>query len=211
MVDQISTYVQPAQVIFALLNNSINILTLCQRSRRQSPGTHYLIGHTVFNHLYRSIAVSIQALRRFGILPMNSLVGCKLQPYMVFTFPSQAAFMPVLASIDRLCNSSSSMHIRAFSSSRIVRVAISTGTIVYAFYMCPFFAIYYYVPTTNQCFQYSDTLTITFISSWVSIYYIIVPSMMTICNIRQQLRRVYNLLFQVIMVDVPKLNYFACC
>lgn len=139
---------------------------------------------------YSCILCHTQILRRYNILWINTPVGCKLQPYLLFILPLLANLMLILASFDRFCSSSISVRLRSMSNVKIAGRSILYGTILCRIYMSPMLIIYY---GQSTCLTYSDTPITVYIFSQVIIYYILAPlcmaifGLLTISNIRNQL------------------------
>ncbi|CAF4413582.1 unnamed protein product, partial [Adineta steineri] len=108
-VDQTSIYVQPILFILVMITNILNICILRDRTLRSSPCSYYFISFSVSSILYTCILCPTQSLRRYNILWINTTVGCKLNPFLLFVLPLQASLMLILASFDRFCSSSISV------------------------------------------------------------------------------------------------------
>ncbi|UJR17694.1 hypothetical protein I4U23_004592 [Adineta vaga] len=196
-VDQTTIYVQPIHFILSMITNILNICILRDRTLRSSPCTHYFLSFSCASILYTCILCPTQILRRYNILWMNTNIGCKLSPYLLFVLPLQASIMLILASFDRFCSSSSeSIKLRSLSNVRIAQWSIIFSSILCALYMLPMMFIYDFNSNLHLCIQYSNTPTTIYAFSQIGIYYILAPIIMmifgvlTISNIRRQLTRI---------------------
>ncbi|CAF1220504.1 unnamed protein product [Adineta steineri] len=195
-VDQTSIYVQPILFILVMITNILNICILRDRTLRSSPCSYYFISFSVSSILYTCILCPTQSLRRYNILWINTTVGCKLNPFLLFVLPLQASLMLILASLDRFCSSSMSVKLRSLSNIRVARWSIILGSLLCALCMSSMIFIYDFNSTVHLCTQYSNLLTTIFTFGQIILYYILVPismavfGILTITNIRQQLNRV---------------------
>ncbi|CAF1392717.1 unnamed protein product [Adineta steineri] len=112
-VDQTSIYVQPILFILTMITNILNICILRDRTLRSSPCSHYFISFSISSILNTCFLCPTQSLRRYNILWINTTVGCKLNPFLLFVLPLQASLMLILASFDRFCSSPMSVKLRS--------------------------------------------------------------------------------------------------
>ncbi|CAF4871783.1 unnamed protein product [Rotaria sp. Silwood1] len=186
-------FIQPIHLILTIVSNTLNIFILIRRSLRSFPCTHYFLVYSIFSILYACFTCPLQFLRSYGILWTNTPVGCRMQTFIFQTTTSIANLMILLASIDRFCSSSQSAKLRSISSMKTTRWIICIGIIVYIICMSPLLAISYW---NNICLQYSNIYITIYMSSQITIYYgltlllMILFSLLTIVNIRQQLTRI---------------------
>ncbi|CAF1398967.1 unnamed protein product [Adineta ricciae] len=195
-VDQTTIYIQPIHFTLAMITNLLNICVLSTRTLRSSACTHYFLTFSFSSILYTCILCPTQILRRYSILWINTSVGCKLNPYLLFVLPMQANLMLILAAFDRFCSSSTSIKLRAISNVRIAQYSIVCTSLLCALYMLPMMFIYEFNSTLQLCVQLSTMPTTVYAFSQIAIYYILAPIIMmifgalTILNIRQQLKRI---------------------
>ncbi len=202
-VNQIIIYISPILVVLILVTNTLNISVLSRRSLRTSSCTHYFLASAIGSLVYMIFTpVHMFLSTRFGISLDSVPFGCRMLSFFVFSPLLFFIAMLVCASIDRFCSSSSSVRIRNFSNVRVAQRVIIIATIVITIYMSPFPVIYYWDYNTNQCSQYSTTLTAVYLSTRVILYYIIGPlamitfGILTINNIRNRRHRVAPMVSQ---------------
>ncbi|CAF1121078.1 unnamed protein product [Adineta steineri] len=196
-LDQISTYSLPIIMAFTFISNIINIGVLCRRKLRLSPCTHYFLALSIATLIYSSVSpMNLFFSYCYGISLDASPFGCKFLSFSIYLSALFVSLMLVCASIDRFIASSSSVHLRYLSKIQITRQLIVIISIAIIIYMSPFFIIYHWNHSNNECIQTSTAITIIYFSSRILLYYIIAPLLMivfgllTIYNIRNQTQRV---------------------
>jgi len=191
-IDQTTIYTQPIFFVLITVTNTLNICILRSPILRLSPCTYYFLAYSVFSIIYTFFLCPLQILRRFSIPWTNTSTGCRMQNFLLFTFALQIKLMLTLASFDRYCSSAQSVRLRSLSDLRTARFTITFAALLSVLYMSPMLIINYYDTNSNVCQQYLYKIIISYTSSQVIIYYILIPlfmivfGLLTILNIRQQ-------------------------
>ena len=187
----VNIYLQPVQFSLSIIFNTLSIRILCTRAFRLLPCTHYLLGYAICSVIYTCLICPTQFLRGFNIDWSQSSIGCKIYFYIIFVPPSLARIMLVLASFDRYCSTSSSPRLHSINTVRMARYIIIITTVLFAIYLSPILAVYYYNESIQTCILYPYESVNSYVLSQGFLYYILGPfvmivfSLSTVYNIRQ--------------------------
>lgn len=164
--------------------NVLNIVILRRRKLKQHSCTVYFVALSINNLIYLCICVTSNLLNDgFGIsLDSRSNDFCKFNTYLLNLCPQIAVYMLVLASIDRYCSSSISVHLRRISNIRTAQWSIGIA-VLFAIVFIVNTAII--VSTTNNAASrcVSDTshiITQILRVAQVIVYVIIAPLLMIV-------------------------------
>ncbi|CAF1463591.1 unnamed protein product [Adineta ricciae] len=177
-----------------------NILVFTRAPMRREPCAVYFLWSTLFSLIYILILQPVRLLAvSFAIDQANYNLGiCKIEFYIFYISRSSSSWLIILACIDRYLHSSTNVHRRRLSSTKVAKLSISV-TIIIMFLVHVHMLVYYeisfssdqYGNITPACFGRKGTYR-TFIGFWNLIFYSFCPSilmlffgLLTLHNLRQ--------------------------
>jgi hypothetical protein len=193
-IDRTTIYTQPIFFVVIVLVNILNISILRSPRLLTSSCSYYFLVYSIISIIHTSCLCPLQLLRHFSTPWTNTMVGCKLQNFVLFTLTFEASLMLVVATFDRFCSSSASARIRSLSNTRTAKYIIVLATLVCIIYISPMLIILYYDENSNLCVQHLFAISYVYTLSQLLVYHILIPVLLlvfgiwTIVNIRQQSR-----------------------